>query len=268
MTLARLLALALALSPLMAQAAEPDPLSDAREHYERGMSHYQLGEFTQAIDEFKVAYEASRAPGLLFNLAQASRLAKLYEQAVHFYRAYLRARPDAPNRADAEARILELEPLVEAQRQRELNPPPTPPTSEPQVVPPPAQPPIVPPPIVIAPSRPRGGKRERIAGYATGGVGLVALALGIYFGTQALDAQTQLGKVATTGASWDATAQSQYSAGHNDAIAATTLYVVGGAAVAAGAALVVLGWRRDLRARRFAVTPLPGGAQASFSCAF
>ena len=49
-------------------------LSDARDHYERGMAHYQLGEFPQAIDEFKIAYAASRAPGLLFNMAQASRL--------------------------------------------------------------------------------------------------------------------------------------------------------------------------------------------------
>ena len=52
--------------------------------------------------EFKLAYARSQAPGLLFNLAQASRLNKDYEQALHFYRTYLRVRPDAPNRDDVE----------------------------------------------------------------------------------------------------------------------------------------------------------------------
>jgi hypothetical protein len=248
------------------------------------MAHYQLGEFPQAIDEFKIAYAASRAPGLLFNMAQASRLSKQYDQALFFYRSYLRARPDAPNRADVEARIIEVDALA---RQHPLEPPPQPtsvppPPSPPQAIEPPPQPtPALPPPTVAAPSlplvvaptptllpRPRDGKRERIAGLVTGGVGLVALGLGIYFGTQTLDVQDRLSRVVNSMGTWDSTAQSLYSSGHDDAIAATTLYVAGGVAVAAGAALYVWGWRRDVKARRFAVAPLPGGAQASFSCAF
>jgi tetratricopeptide (TPR) repeat protein len=270
MTTTRLLTLALLiLAAAPATSAEPDPLSDARVHYEQGMSHYQLGEFPQAIDEFKIAYAASRAPGLLFNLAQASRLAKQYDQALFFYRSYLRARPDAPNRADVEARILELEPLAAAEKRREAAPETTTPPSETTTMPPaPTPPPAATvntilglPPLA---ARPRNGKRERIAGLVTGGAGLLTLGLGIYFGTQALDAQNKLAGVAN----WDAPAQSLYRNGHDDAIAATTLYVAGGVAVAAGAALYLWGWRRDVQARRFAIAPLPGGAHASFSCAF
>ena len=77
------------------------------------MARYALGDFDAAVDEFKQAYELSQAPGLLFNLAQASRLGKDYEQALHFYRTYLRVRPNAANRKDAEKRIGELEPIVE-----------------------------------------------------------------------------------------------------------------------------------------------------------
>jgi tetratricopeptide (TPR) repeat protein len=274
MTAIRAVMLALLMSTAaLAAATELDPLGEARGHYELGMSHYEVGEFLLAIDEFKIAYAASHAPGLLFNLAQASRLARQYDQALFFYRSFLRARPDAPNRADVEARILEVESLAAAAHQRHprgdgAEPPP--PTSEPA-------PPVPAPPAPAATTtatvtatasaaapRPRNGRRERIVGLVTGGVGLAALGIGIYFGTQALSAQDHLGGVAT----WDASAQSLYTRGHNDAIAATTLYVAGGAAVAAGAALYVWGWRRDVRARRFAVAPLPGGAQASFSCAF
>src|SRR6478735_7554353 len=62
----------------------------AREHYNQGILHYDLGEIDQAIAEFKQAYAISAAPGLLFNIAQAFRYKKDYEQALHFYRTYLR----------------------------------------------------------------------------------------------------------------------------------------------------------------------------------
>ena len=126
--------------------------------------------------------------------------------------------------------------------------------------------------IVLTPPllqlHPRDGKRERIAGLVTGSVGLVAIGLGIYFGTQTLDAQNQLSRVVNSMGAWDSTAQSLYSSGRGDAIAATTLFVAGGVAVAGGAALYLWGWRRDVKGRNFAVAPVPGGAQASFACAF
>jgi tetratricopeptide (TPR) repeat protein len=272
MTAIRAVMLALLTSTAaLATASEPDPLSEARVHYELGMSHYEVGEFVQAIDEFKIAYAASHAPGLLFNLAQASRLARQYDQALFFYRSFLRARPDAPNRADVESRILEVESLAAGQHHPQEAPEAAPASDSllaPSAPSTPAAAPVATlteaPTVALVAPRPRNGKRERIAGLVIGGVGLAALGVGIYFGTQALQAQDRLGHVA----SWDMPAQSLYASGHNDAITATTLFVAGGAAVAAGAALYVWGWRRDVRARRFALAPLPGGAQASFSCAF
>jgi tetratricopeptide (TPR) repeat protein len=91
----------------------------AQELFRSGLSHYNLAEFDAAIADFKAAYEASQAPGLLFNLAQAARLAHRDEEALHFYKTYLRLKPDASNRTYAELRIAELEAVS-----REPPPPP------------------------------------------------------------------------------------------------------------------------------------------------
>lgn len=246
-----------------ARAADGDDLQEAKQHYDRGMAHYELGEFAAAVEEFKLAYARSQAPGLLFNLAQASRLDKDYEQALHFYRTYLRVRPDAPNRADVELRIAEIEPIVELQRKAETerisaaHPLPPVPSVAHAVEDKTA---IVPPPL---PS----GRREKIAGIAVGAAGVALLGAGIGLGVASLDAQNKLSSLAAQNGSWSPAQASLYDTGQRDAGAATALYVVGGVAVATGVVLYAIGWKRD-RAR-FAVAPVTGGgAQAVWSCAY
>lgn len=264
------LAAMLATAPAV-HAAEADQVREARQHYDRGMAHYELGEFSAAVEQFKQAYALSQAPGLLFNLAQASRLGKDYDQALHFYRTYLRVRPDAPNREDVEKRIAELEPIVAAQRKAEIErstadsrqstarkmpepaertTPETPRTSD-----------VRPRPM------PAGGRSERIAGLVVGSIGIAALGAGIGVGVASLDAQNRLSKLATDMGSWTPAESSLYQTGQREAAAATAMYVVGGAAVATGVILYVVGVRKD-RAR-FAVAPSAGGGvQAMWSCAF
>src|SRR5262245_16291649 len=89
----------------------------AREHYNKGILYYDLGDIEHAIAEFKEAYSISAAPGLLFNIAQAHRFKKDYEQALHFYRTYLRLQPRAINKTDVEARMKELEQLIAESQQ-------------------------------------------------------------------------------------------------------------------------------------------------------
>ena len=245
-----------------AWGAEPGALREAREHYDRGMQHYELGEFDAAVDEFKAAYALSDAPGLLFNLAQASRLGKRYEQALHFYRSYLRERPEAPNRDDVEARIRELEPIVARKstvdsRQSTVRPTPAPAAAAPRQV-------VKARPTVV--KERASGKKERVAGIVVGALGLGALGAGVGFGVAALDAQNKLSRVASGMGSWTTQQQALYAGGQRDATAATALYVAGGVAAATGVVLYLVGWRKD-RAR-FAVAPAPGGAQAVWSCAF
>jgi len=105
------------------QLAQQKKIDEARRLYDLGITHYDLGEFDQAIAAFKQAYALTQAPGLLFNIAQAYRLKKDYENALYFYRSYLRKEPDAPNRSDVEARIGEMEQLI-ADGEKTKNAPP------------------------------------------------------------------------------------------------------------------------------------------------
>lgn len=269
----RALVVALALGACVSPARADEPMQEAKEHYERGMAHYELGEFSAAVEEFKAAYARSQAPGLLFNLAQASRLAKDYEQSLHFYRTYLRVRPDAPNRDDVEKRIAELEPIVEAQRRAEVERL----RAQEHAV-------TLPPVEVKRPGRPvaveggatapvtraplRDGQRERIAGLVVGIGGVAILGAGIGLGVAAHDAESKLSNLASSMGAWSPDQTKLYDSGKTDAAAATALYVVGGVAVGTGVVLYALGWKRD-RAARFAVAPTPGGgAQAVYSAAW
>ncbi|MFH0900443.1 MAG: hypothetical protein V2A73_07420, partial [Pseudomonadota bacterium] len=82
---------------------------EARIHYQKGQSKYDLAEYESAIVEFKKAYELSDAPGLLFNIAQAHRRNGDCKQALRFYKNYLRRQPDAPNREEVEKLIADME---------------------------------------------------------------------------------------------------------------------------------------------------------------
>jgi tetratricopeptide (TPR) repeat protein len=141
--------LALCLFVSVAARADQGSQAEARALYEKAIAHYDLAEYDLAITEFKQAYELSREPGLLFNLAQACRLKKDYEQALHFYQTYLELVPRAPNRGDAEAQIAKMKQAIEAAPRPTPAPEPVP---APEVVPPPVAPaPVVTPVTVVAP---------------------------------------------------------------------------------------------------------------------
>jgi tetratricopeptide (TPR) repeat protein len=112
-----LAALCLALSAGTAAAQEKEKGKDAnkaaaKEHYQRGTSLYDLGHYPEAIKEFEAAYELKNDPAFLYNLAQSYRQAGDAEQALHFYRTYLRYVPKPPNKAEIEERIAALEKQV------------------------------------------------------------------------------------------------------------------------------------------------------------
>jgi iron complex outermembrane receptor protein len=107
---------------LMSTTAQARPTEDpkraeAREHYEAGLARFNLREYDSAIAEFEAAYRLRPDPVFLYNLAQANRLGDHPEQAIHFYRAFLRANPHAPNRHEVEQRIADGEKLLAAKSQ-------------------------------------------------------------------------------------------------------------------------------------------------------
>ena len=99
----------------------------AKAHYKEGRAHYQLGEYSAAIKEFKEAYHLKPDATFLFNIAQCHRQLREYAEAIQLYRNYLRDAPDAPNREDVEKFIREITLVIE--QEKESKPPvaPTPP---------------------------------------------------------------------------------------------------------------------------------------------
>ena len=119
-----LLAVLLIARPAAAAPPTPDEKAKAREHYQKGLVHYDIKEFSEALAEFKNAYRVVQDPAFLFNIAQCYRKLGQDIEALDYYRNYARRFPNAPNRGEVDRRIQEIEHELEAKRAS--NPPPTP----------------------------------------------------------------------------------------------------------------------------------------------
>jgi hypothetical protein len=89
-------------------AGAQSKIQAARDAAENGRRAYNLSHWDEAIAGFEKAYQLSGDPALLFNLAQAHRQAGHGNEAVHFYKTYLREQPSGPNREIAEKQLNDL----------------------------------------------------------------------------------------------------------------------------------------------------------------
>ena len=121
----------------------------ARDHYKRGMAHFVMERWDEAITEFDAGFTEEPLPEFLYNIAQAHRKAGRAARAIAFYKKYLSLMPDnAPDR-----RQVELE--MEAAREELPPPPPSAPVAAPVPAPAPVPEPARPnpsPPSVSPPS--------------------------------------------------------------------------------------------------------------------
>jgi hypothetical protein len=137
------IALAQALAPAAAWADRPAPtpaqLDKARKAFAEGRKLHDAGKLTEAVEKFKLSYQLSRNPLLLYNIGLTMEELGSGDLAVIFYRQFLaEAAPDAAQRADATDRIAAIT--------RVLAPPAAPPPPTPPEAPPPEAPPPPPPP--------------------------------------------------------------------------------------------------------------------------
>jgi tetratricopeptide (TPR) repeat protein len=135
--------------PAGAQTAPPEEL--ARRHHERGSTFYNLGQFEEAIAEYRKGYEQKADPVFLYNIGQSYRQLGAHDKALFFYRRYLSTAPDAANHLEVEQWVAELEALVAAE-ERARTPAPPEPLSGPGAAPPAA---------VVAPAEPEGKETRR-----------------------------------------------------------------------------------------------------------
>lgn len=103
-----LFALALVLlSSSRGQAQTPG--DEGKDHYRKGTAAYNLGNYSDAAREYELSYRATLDPALLFNVAQAYRLAGDKRRALTAYKSYLRSAPDGDKRELADAKVHEIE---------------------------------------------------------------------------------------------------------------------------------------------------------------
>jgi tetratricopeptide (TPR) repeat protein len=111
-----LVVLALALGVAHADPS-PSDMAAARAHVDTADREYKLGRFEQALAEYSAAYQLYPAPALLFNIGQCHRYLHNFEQALFFYRGFLRDAPaNAPNRATVEDLLAQTQADLDAQR--------------------------------------------------------------------------------------------------------------------------------------------------------
>jgi hypothetical protein len=125
--LARSLGLVTLLVSMSPRAAEPNV--EARQLYAEGKAEYAQGHYVEAIALFERSYALSESSALLFNMAQAHRLAgpTHCHAALSLYKSYLAAEPHAENQKEVEERITALGDCAEEKAADRAPPPPSPP---------------------------------------------------------------------------------------------------------------------------------------------
>jgi tetratricopeptide (TPR) repeat protein len=137
-------------------AAHAEPATDARQLYAEGKAEYAQGHYEQAVKLFERSYALSESPALLFNMAQAHRLAgpSHCADARSLYKSYLAAFPEAENRQEVEERIQELDACADAPAAAPAPAPEPPPAASTASAPPRHVVPAAPPPSTVSPTAP------------------------------------------------------------------------------------------------------------------
>jgi len=128
----RVLVLVVVVIASWAPVAHADRADDAREHYQNATSHFAVGEFADAAKEFQAAYMLKPDPALLFNAAQAYRLANNPSKALILYKNYLQLYPNAENIDEVRSQIAKLQQATASASPSPSAPPPVATTHEQQ----------------------------------------------------------------------------------------------------------------------------------------
>jgi tetratricopeptide (TPR) repeat protein len=179
-------------------ARSPGHAAEARELARTGIRLYEIGEYDDAIAQFKKSYAADPNPMILFNLAQAYRFKRDWTQAQRMYENYLRLMPHPPNRAVVQALIVEMkkkadeEELVDGHGKAARDNTPVIIMPAPDTTPQPVTPTPVPAPVVVAPDAtklivvvpppPRRPIYKRWWLWTAVGAGVAAVAVGLGVG--------------------------------------------------------------------------------------
>ena len=235
----------LTLSSVVRAQPAPNPAADAA--YQEARRLYDLREWDAAIAKFKEAYRLRPDAPSLFNIAQSNRLKGDCSEALSFYKTYRRNFPTEKNIDKVDKFIADMDACVKTGTKTE------PTKTEPTRL------------LVTEPSSPADpGHGKRIAGYVVGGVGVVALGVGVLFAIRAHSLANDASN-AMPGETWDPSIQTR---GQNAAKDAKISLGLGAALVVTGGVLYVLGRKSSGEASHVAVLPKHDGASLVWASEF
>jgi tetratricopeptide (TPR) repeat protein len=146
--LAAALAPVLALLLFLAAPAAAADRSEARKAYDAATAAFGLGHYAEAAEKYETAFSIHPDPALLYNCAQAYRLAGNRDRALELYRNYLRLYPDRSNAEEARSQVAALSKALENERHAAVAPPPVAPAPTPAPMPPA----VAPEPVTLSPA--------------------------------------------------------------------------------------------------------------------
>jgi tetratricopeptide (TPR) repeat protein len=247
-----------------------DDKAKAKQLYDEGLRHYQLAEYTQAIDAWKQAYMISKKPLLLFNIGQAYRLSGDCTHAMTFYENYTDAAANPTNQDEldqAVAACKNAKPPANDTNPTTITTTDTKPVEPKPVETKPVETPVKaepPPPSPLPAPAATGGHRRLGLFIGVGGVVLEGGA--VFFALQSKSKADDVQNYVMQSNVFDAHAKSLESDGQRDNKLAWGFGIAGGAAIIAGAVLYLTGGSSEEHG--VAIVPTPDGARVGWSTTF
>ena len=233
---------------LAAPALADSKTDEARNHFKLGKQFQDNGAYERAAEEYKRAYDADPRPEMLFNIAQAYRLAKQKEQALDYFKQYLAKQPAGAGADEARKHVVTLQKEIDDETAAKQAPPPT-------VLA------VDKPAVVETEAIEDHGRGLRYAGIGVGAAGVIALGVAIKFG---LDARSAADDITNNTGGWGTDDESRFDEGERANRNMKIMYGVSGALLAGGVVLYYVGHkRRETRVMTY-VTPSGAGVQGTF----
>jgi hypothetical protein len=280
-----LLAVAVAIAASAASAlAQPSAEAQAKatELVNDGIKLQSKRDYDGAVAKYKAAYCLIPEPALVYNIGTAYQEGSRNGEAAAFFRLYLKVAPSGDLTADAKSALKSLKDKSSTVGEIECEP-----VTPPQPVCIDGAAPVggvcpAPAPVCEPPMELRGGacvsvmatsdggtptKRNKTllyAGFGVAGAGAIALGVGIAFGIKAQNASDRLSE--HTSGPWTQELLDLQEEGANAERNQIAFTVVGGALVAGGAVMIVLGMRKhEVKESSAQVVPWISGDQAGLS---
>ncbi|HSR97077.1 MAG TPA: tetratricopeptide repeat protein [Kofleriaceae bacterium] len=260
--MAQLSAVGHAQSPPVSSPApvSPQVQAQAKAFVDQGIAAQDAGEYDVAIRYYGEAYRLVPHPDLIFNIAQAQRLAGRFDEALATYRRYLDAAPNGSRASLASQLIAQLD-----ARNTQHASKPAPPAlrvAQPEATArerartdaqgPPSSMPVT-TGVAVNESPQTPGANLRLAGLVSGAVGVVACGVAIGYGLRARSLSKELSEPNA------AYSPAKVDAGHRDDHIMIAAWITGGVLVGAGGVLYYLGYQEGRHAQSLTLAPVVSG---------